>query len=144
MAKRKPIIGESFNPEYGNLGECATQMARELEYYRPHGFARLRDELESLSEGDDISEAIDEACELLTDWARRVARHDFISFRCEGDFAGFAIDVESAQEDSDLRVDDLADVPRGFSGLVSVVSDHGNVTAYAFSRGRKRELFAVV
>ena len=161
--KRRPLIGEAFNPEQGNSCEdLAESMARELEHYRPRGGMKLAKELSKLahvaeSERMDslgsanpedvpqyISEAVDEACELLTEWARRIERHDYISFECYGDFAGFRIDVESAINDADWRCDD-GNAPYGFSGLLVTISDHGNVSAYRYSRGRKtRELFAVV
>jgi hypothetical protein len=52
---------------------------------------------------------------------------------------------ESFQEDFDgLRVDDLSEVPRGYSGEVLQVSDHGNMSLYAYSRGRGRAVWAVV
>ena len=159
----RPVIGGSFNPEMGNVCEdLAQSMAGELEYYRPRGFSKLARELRrdaaicERSANDDadasqrISEAVDEACDLLTEWARRVEQHGYISFACEGDFAGFRIDVDRALEDADFILDDTKrgaspEMPRGFSGLYLHISDHGNVSAYRYSRGRKtRELFAVV
>jgi hypothetical protein len=92
---------------------------------------------------------------MLTSWARRVARHDFISFGPFPDSGdvGFSIDVDSAIGEADftvdygsLRLSDPApEMPKGFSGMYVEISDHGNVSAYQYSRGRKtRELFAVV
>jgi len=43
-----------------------------------------------------------------------------------------------------LRVSDLAEVPRGFSGEVLLVNERGNATLYAYSRGRRREVWSVV
>jgi len=43
-----------------------------------------------------------------------------------------------------IRVSDLAEVPRGFSGEVLLVNDHGNATLYAYSRGRRREVWSIV
>jgi hypothetical protein len=43
-----------------------------------------------------------------------------------------------------LKVDDLSDVPRGYSGEVLVISDHGNMTLYSCSRGRAREIWGIV
>jgi hypothetical protein len=148
---RRPIIGESFNPEQNNTFETSLLMAKELEYYRPRGFSKLANELRTLAfqsndidAAQSISEAIDEACDLLTTWAQRVARHDYIYFACESDAAGFFIHFD-ARVSADLDVSDTGEVPKGFSGLVAQVSDHGNVTAYNYSRGRQtRELFAIV
>jgi hypothetical protein len=43
-----------------------------------------------------------------------------------------------------LKVSDLSEVPTGYTGEVLQVSDHGNMSLYAYSRGRGRELWAVV
>lgn len=52
---------------------------------------------------------------------------------------------ESFQEDFDgLKVSDTSEVPKGFTGEVLHVSDHGNMTLYAYSRGRSRELWGIV
>jgi hypothetical protein len=52
---------------------------------------------------------------------------------------------ESFTEDFDgLRVDDTSEVPRGYSGQALVVSDHGNLTLMAYSRGRGREIWSIV
>ncbi len=44
----------------------------------------------------------------------------------------------------ELKVNDLSEVPIGFTGHVLHVNDHGNMTLYAASRGRLRELWAVI
>ena len=52
---------------------------------------------------------------------------------------------ESFQEDFDgLKVSDLSEVPTGHSGEVLLVNDHGNLTLYAYSHGRRREVWGVV
>jgi hypothetical protein len=52
---------------------------------------------------------------------------------------------ESFPDDFDgLKVSDTADVPKGHTGEVLHANDHGNMTLYAYSRGRGRELWAVV
>jgi len=43
-----------------------------------------------------------------------------------------------------LRVSDLSEVPRGYSGEVVYVNDHGNMSLYTYSRGRRREVWAIV
>lgn len=43
-----------------------------------------------------------------------------------------------------LKVSDLSEVPTGYTGEVLVVNDHGNCSLYAYSRGRGREVWAVV
>lgn len=44
----------------------------------------------------------------------------------------------------DLKVDDLSEVPRGYTGEVLHVNDHGNMSLYVYSRGKGRELWAIV
>ena len=52
---------------------------------------------------------------------------------------------ESFESDFDgLKVESTSDVPKGYSGEVAQVSDHGNVTLYAYSRGRSREVWSLV
>jgi hypothetical protein len=52
---------------------------------------------------------------------------------------------ECFAEDFDgLKVSDTSEVPRGFTGEVMHVNDHGNLTLYAYSRGRAREVWAIV
>jgi hypothetical protein len=52
---------------------------------------------------------------------------------------------ECFPEDFDgLKVSDTSEVPRGYSGEVLFVNDHGNMTLYAYSRGRGREVWAIV
>jgi hypothetical protein len=52
---------------------------------------------------------------------------------------------ENFEEDFDgLKVSDLSEVPTGFSGEVLHVSDHGNPSLYAYSRGRRRAVWSLV
>jgi hypothetical protein len=52
---------------------------------------------------------------------------------------------ETMPDDFDgLKVSDLSEVPRGYSGEVLHVNDHGNMTLYAFARGRAREVWGIV
>ena len=50
----------------------------------------------------------------------------------------------SDDEFDGLKVSDTSEVPRGFTGEVLHVNDHGNCTLYSYSRGRSREVWAVV
>ena len=150
--KRTPVLGPAFDQDQTNdYGRVQNYLA-ELRYYRPRGFSKLAKEGEKIlrdiekSEESFFDEWATDIDSLLTEWARRVTRNDYISFgpfEHTGD-VGFYIAVDLALEDG-ARFDDLADVPKGFSGLVCIVNDHGNVTAYNFSNGRRtREIFAVV
>jgi hypothetical protein len=156
--KRFPIIGEAFDAHQMNDAGRLNSYAIELEHYRPRGFSALARSMRAMSDRFDADNAraddaelmdsmIDDAESLLTEWARRVARHDYIWF---GPFAdsgsvGFNVDTESAREDADIVLDAGESVPRGFSGLAFFVNDHGNACAQTYSRGRMcRELFDVV
>lgn len=43
-----------------------------------------------------------------------------------------------------LKVSDLADVPKGYTGELLLVNDHGNITLYNVSRGRRHEVWSLV
>lgn len=151
MTKRQPILECAFDPDQCNERETIRYYVAELEYYRPRGYAALVKEAQAILDAEDSDfdcwhEWYDEVDDLLTDWARRIERHDYISYGPfpHGGAVGFYIYHEGAIEDCDLKVDDLSEVPRGFSGLVVHVNDHGNVSAYQYSRGKSRELFAIV
>jgi hypothetical protein len=64
----------------------------------------------------------------------------------EGDGADYGWWLPSSfDEDFDgLRVSDTSEVPRGYTGEVLHVNDHGNITLYSYSRGRSREVWGVV
>ena len=160
--KRRPILGPAFDADQMNDGERIAAYVAELRYYRPRGFSKLAIEGERIAramEGDDTAKAC-EACEqadewkddvdtMLTEWARRVSRNPYIVFGCfphSGD-VGFMVDADAAIEDADHIVNDRSrdrqTTPRGFSGMLVHISDHGNVSAYHYSNGRNcRELFA--
>lgn len=153
---RKPVLGSAFDQEQTNEAGRIENYISELEYYRPRGFSKLAKDgraiLRKLSNNDGngcewMHEWQNETDLLLTEWARRVTRNDFI---CFGPFehngcVGFYIDLESAKESADITIDDTSELPRGFTGLALQISDHGNVTGLVYSRGRRtRELFAVV
>lgn len=42
------------------------------------------------------------------------------------------------------KVSDLSEVPKGYTGEVLLVHDHGNTSLYSYSRGRGREIWAIV
>jgi len=43
-----------------------------------------------------------------------------------------------------LKVDDLSDIPTGYTGEVLQVNDHGNMTLYYCSLGRLYEIWSIV
>jgi hypothetical protein len=162
--KRTPIIGPAFAGDFRDEAGRVQGYVDELRYYRPRGFSKLAIEGERMIARDarGVVDAFDHADfwkdgveALLTEWGRRVARNDYLSFGAfyeSGDGSvGFMVNTDAAIEDADHVVDDSyrgrndGELPKGFSGLYVHISDHGNVAAYTYSNGRKcRELFAVV
>ena len=61
----------------------------------------------------------------------------------DGSDYGFWLSESFVGEFDGLRVSDTSEVPRGFSGEVLHVNDHGNLTLYAAARGRLREVWAI-
>lgn len=58
---------------------------------------------------------------------------------------GFWLNPGELRESFDgLKVDDLSEVPKGYTGEVLHVNDHGNMTLYYYSRGKGRETWAIV
>ena len=158
LRKRQPTIGEAFDAHFMNDSERVAAYVRELRHYRPRGFSALAREGDKLAEDLDSPTCSPDAADImdswftdvesmLTDWARRVARNDYV---CFGPFenvgsVGFYYAVDSAMEDCDIQLDAGDSVPRGFSGMAAFVTDHGNVAVRRYSRGRMtRELFDVV
>lgn len=154
--KRSPILGEAFDTRSMGGEDIIRAYINELEHYRPRGFRALA------NPGDDMASALERGdlhlldgldawkervCGVLTEWARRVDRHDFIAFGPLGrtTLVGFWIDVPAAQDEADIRLPAGDSVPRGFSGMAVFVNDHGNVDALNYSRGRAtRTLFSLV
>jgi len=103
---------------------------------------------------DDDLAASNAADDLLTDLMN--AAEDYLPAyahigMAEGDGAclGVWASLESLSEDARfgdgvLKVADTGEVPRGYSGFVMDVNDHGNVTLYRASRGKLREIWAIV
>jgi hypothetical protein len=107
--------------------------------------ARIEKAIDSCADYD-LSEDIDFDLEELFDALNEYAPEGFYFGAHPGDGADFGFWLsESFIEDFDgLKVDGLSQVPRGYSGLVLDVNDHGNVSLYKASRGRLRELWAIV
>jgi hypothetical protein len=84
--------------------------------------------------------------EELTEALNEYAPPGFYFGSHPGDGADFGYWLsESFAEDFDgLRVSDTSEVPTGFTGEVLHINDHGNLTLYSYSRGRRREVWAIV
>jgi hypothetical protein len=63
-----------------------------------------------------------------------------------GDGADYGYWLSDGFEDEfdGLKVNDTSEVPKGYTGEVLYVNDHGNCTLYAYSRGRSRKVWAIV
>ncbi len=63
-----------------------------------------------------------------------------------GDGADYGVWVSDSLEDEfdGLVVSDTSEVPKGYTGEVLHVNDHGNMTLYSYSRGRSREVWSLV
>lgn len=57
---------------------------------------------------------------------------------------GYWLSEDFENEFDGLKVSDTSEVPRGYTGEVLHVSDHGNMTLYSASRGRLHEIWAIV
>lgn len=109
-------------------------------------YAQLEKELAELEAHED-EDGLDEFLnDTLFDAMQNLAPAYFYFGAHPGDGADFGFWLEEyfEQEFDGLRVADLAEVPKGHSGEVLLVNDHGNMSLYAFSRGRSREIWAIV
>lgn len=62
----------------------------------------------------------------------------------DGSDYGFWIYSDALEEFDGLKVSDLSEVPRGYSGEALHVNDHGNATLYRYVRGRAYEVWGIV
>jgi hypothetical protein len=105
------------------------------------GIRALRGDLDSEDAADILSD--------LADALGEYAPPYFYFGAHPGDGANYGFWLsESWQQDirdsGGLEVKDTADVPADYSGEVLHVNDHGNATLYAATRGKLREIWAVV
>lgn len=62
----------------------------------------------------------------------------------DGSDYGFWPSLDAIEGSDALKVSDLSEVPRGYSGEVFLTNDHGNLTLYNYARGRSREAWGIV
>jgi hypothetical protein len=62
----------------------------------------------------------------------------------DGADIGFWLSEDALQDFDGLKVSDLSEIPAGYIGEVLHVNEHGNTSLYAATRGRLREVWAVV
>ena len=100
------------------------------------------DQVEDYFDSDDASFDLEELFTALDSYA--LPYFYFGAHPGDGSDYGFWL-TENLQDDFDgLQINDLADVPKAFSGEVLVTTDHGNMSLYSYSRGRAREVWTIV
>lgn len=57
---------------------------------------------------------------------------------------GFWLEESFVEEFEGLKVESTSEVPKGYTGEVLQISDHGNLTLYKAVRGRLFEIWAIV
>lgn len=62
----------------------------------------------------------------------------------DGSDYGFWLSESFVEDFDGLKVSDLSEVPTNHTGEVLLVNDHGNMSLYAYSRGKRRELWSIV
>ena len=62
----------------------------------------------------------------------------------DGSDYGFWPSFDAIEGSDALKVSDLSEVPRGYSGEVFLTDDHGGLTLYNYVRGRAYEVWGVV
>jgi hypothetical protein len=99
-----------------------------------------------VTDNETLEEQLDADVNELQDILSNNAPSYFYFGAHPGDGADFGYWLsEGFEEEFDgLKVSDLAEVPKGYSGEVLHVNDHGNMTLYAYSRGRCREVWGMV
>jgi hypothetical protein len=91
---------------------------------------------------DDADYDMDSLIDALNEYAP--AHFFFGTHPGDGSDFGYWLSDGFADDFDGLKVSDTSEVPRGYSGEVLLVNDHGNMTLYAYSRGRGREVWAIV
>lgn len=97
---------------------------------------------EGYYESEDSSWDIDSLFDALNEYA--LPYFNFGSHPGHGADYGFWLSEEFQDDFDGLKVSDLSEVPAGHTGEVLHVNDHGNMSLYAYNRGRRRELWAIV
>jgi hypothetical protein len=146
MRKQKQLIGSvshaTMNPDH-----LIPRFIDAIEYFAPRRAGKLRKELDTLTNEEDKDLFLNETLfDALNEYAP--AYFYFGSHPGDGCDYGFWL---SEQWDQDLidnggiKVNDLSELPKGFTGEFAVVNDHGNATLYYRSANwRIVEVWAVV
>lgn len=150
QAHRRAVVGVVADQTTSD-DEAIDAALDELEYLyqgrrMPAAVRKLVGEAERFDPESEEAEYGDEIVNDLISAINDIGSIDYLSFGFHPDdpgTLGWWPDLDGAKEEA-LAVDDLSEVPRGYSGLVLEVNDHGNATLYSSVRGRRRELWSVV
>lgn len=133
------ISHATMNPEH-----LAPRFLDCLADFAPRRASKLRKEWEAC-EPEDQSEFVDSLFDVLGEFAAPYCY--FGAHPGDGADYGFWLCENWDQDFADnggLKVSCTSEVPKGFTGEVCQVSDHGNPTLYRYSNGRKWEIWALV
>lgn len=122
----------------------------ELRAIAPRRAAKLEKEhaaaVRECGEDDALSETVNELFDTLGEYCPPYCY--FGAHEGDGSDYGVWVSWDSLEDDCRygevLKVSDTSEIPRGYTGMVLHVNDHGNATLYRYSRGRGREVWAVV
>lgn len=118
--------------------ETLARNARTLKHYRKE----IREARTVDPESEEATEIVRELEDMLS--ALAPPYFYFGAHPGDGSDFGFWLSQDALADFDGLRVADLSEVPKSYSGEVLHVNDHGNTSLYAYSRGRGREVWAVV
>jgi hypothetical protein len=122
----------SFCEELRSLGHRSTELSRIEKDSRREGY------YETEQADYDLESLFNMLDEHAPAWMY------FGSHPGDGSDYGFWLS-DSLEDDFDgLKVDDLSEIPTGYTGEVLHVNDHGNMTLYARKRGKLSEIWAIV
>lgn len=125
--------------------ELNYQFKRQPRSFKRAEYRKLINEANRLTDYD--SEEADEILQNLFDKLEHFAPPYGYFGAHPGDGAdyGFWLSEDFPEDGFDgLRVNDTSEVPSDYTGEVLHVNDHGNMTLYVATRGKLRELWAVV
>ena len=159
MAKRtKAVYGELGSVSHGTMREEDlipefTWLLRDLAKRAGRkDHVRLADEIDKRAEAEGYYESEEAGWDLneslfpaLEEYAPPYAY--FGASEGDGSDYGFWISsevVDQVKESGGLVVGDTSEVPKGYTGEVLHVNDHGNLELYAASRGRLTSIWGVV
>jgi hypothetical protein len=120
-----PTCGQWHDPEFD--GDCREDSERYASYF------------DSESAQYDLNESLFDA---LNEYCPPYFY--FGSHPGDGSDYGFWLDENWEDSSDGIKVSDSSEIPKGYTGEVAIVSDHGNVSLYRCSRGKLYLIWAIV